>query len=552
MNKIATTFILFLLCSFCVSAQQDQPKKNKGTFSGNLQTQASLFLEDTLIGATNFPQYDSTQISTENWLRLNYSNWGFDFGLRLDAFSRSNLINPNGGSYSDAGIGYWHIHTAQGKFDITLGHIYDVIGTGIIFRSYQERGLFIDNALIGARLEYKLNNDWSIRGYVGKNKFLFGTKAPLVKGGAIEGYIAGKEGSKFSMSPGFGVINRTFDDGTMEELVAVLKNYLDVDRFQPEWEVLAFSLYNTVNFGKFNWYTEAAYKTNDVIFDMNATRTLFTGEQSAGKYILTPGSVIYSTLSYANKGLGISLEGKRTENFIFRSTPFDRFNEGFLNFIPPMNRQSSYRLVARYLPATQELGELAFQADVRYRLNKKWSFLVNMSTISTLNNQRLYQELYTAVTYKKRGKYTLTAGLQFLEYDQGIYQEAGLPIVNTITPYLEFLYKFDRKTSIRTEWQYLDTDEDFGSWLFALVEVGFAPQWLITVADMYNIDPSIDSPGPTDKKVHYPTVAVAYNYKTHRFSLSYVKQVEGVVCTGGVCRLEPAFSGVRFTLNSTF
>jgi hypothetical protein len=285
---------------------------------------------------------------------------------------------------------------------------------------------------------------------------------------------------------------------------------------------------------------------------MNATRTLFTGEQSAGKYILTPGSVIYSTLSYANKGLGISLEGKRTENFIFRSTPFDRFNEGFLNFIPPMNRQSSYRLVARYLPATQELGELAFQADVRYRLNKKWSFLVNMSTISTLNNQRLYQELYTAVTYKKRGKYTLTAGLQFLEYDQGIYQEAGLPIVNTITPYLEFLYKFDRKTSIRTEWQYLDTDEDFGSWLFALVEVGFAPQWLITVADMYNIDPSIDSPGPTDKKVHYPTVAVAYNYKTHRFSLSYVKQVEGVVCTGGVCRLEPAFSGVRFTLNSTF
>jgi len=552
MNKIAITFILLFFFTLSSSAQNEAPKKNKGTFSGNLQTQASLFLEDTLIGATNFPQYDSTQISTENWLRLNYSNWGFDFGLRLDAFNKSNLINPNGGSYSAAGIGYWHIHTAQGKFDITLGHIYDVIGTGIIFRSYQERGLFIDNALIGARLEYKLNNDWSIRGYVGKNKFLFGTKAPLVKGGAIEGYIAGKEGSQFSMSPGFGVINRTFDDGTMEELVAVLKNYLEIDRFQPEWEVLAFSLYNTVNFGKFNWYTEAAYKTKDVIFDMNATRSLFSGEQSAGKYVLTPGSVLYSTISYANKGLGISLEGKRTENFIFRSTPFDRFNEGFLNFIPPMNRQSSYRLVARYLPATQELGELAFQADIRYRLNKKWSFLVNMSTISTLDNQRLYQELYTAVTYKKRGKYTLTAGLQFLEYDQGIYQEAGLPIVNTITPYLEFLYKFDRKTSIRSEWQYLNTDEDFGSWVFGLVEVGFAPQWLITIADMYNIDPSPNSPGPTDKKVHYPTVAVSYNYKTHRFSLSYVKQVEGVVCTGGVCRLEPAFSGVRFTLNSTF
>ncbi|MFK7934167.1 MAG: hypothetical protein AB8G22_11710 [Saprospiraceae bacterium] len=25
-----------------------------------------------------------------------------------------------------------------------------------------------------------------------------------------------------------------------------------------------------------------------------------------------------------------------------------------------------------------------------------------------------------------------------------------------------------------------------------------------------------------------------------------------MVCSGGVCRLEPAFSGVRFTVNSTF
>ncbi|MFN9380586.1 MAG: DUF6029 family protein, partial [Bacteroidota bacterium] len=36
------------------------------------------------------------------------------------------------------------------------------------------------------------------------------------------------------------------------------------------------------------------------------------------------------------------------------------------------------------------------------------------------------------------------------------------------------------------------------------------------------------------------------------FSLSYIKQVEGVICTGGICRLEPAFSGVRLSLNSSF
>ena len=35
-------------------------------------------------------------------------------------------------------------------------------------------------------------------------------------------------------------------------------------------------------------------------------------------------------------------------------------------------------------------------------------------------------------------------------------------------------------------------------------------------------------------------------------TLAYIKQVEGVNCSGGVCRLEPAFSGVRFTLTTNF
>ncbi|MEM9822759.1 MAG: DUF6029 family protein [Bacteroidota bacterium] len=43
-----------------------------------------------------------------------------------------------------------------------------------------------------------------------------------------------------------------------------------------------------------------------------------------------------------------------------------------------------------------------------------------------------------------------------------------------------------------------------------------------------------------------------YTNGANRFSLSYIKQVEGIVCAGGICRLEPAFSGVRATVSSTF
>jgi hypothetical protein len=42
------------------------------------------------------------------------------------------------------------------------------------------------------------------------------------------------------------------------------------------------------------------------------------------------------------------------------------------------------------------------------------------------------------------------------------------------------------------------------------------------------------------------------NFGRNRITLGYVRQVEGINCTGGVCRLEPAFNGVKATLTSSF
>ena len=136
-------------------------------------------------------------------------------------------------------------------------------------------------------------------------------------------------------------------------------------------------------------------------------------------------------------------------------------------------------------------------------------------------------------------------------------------MVETITPYFEYLHKFSRKKSLRVEGQYMitgrdeKTDElhDYGHWAFALAEYSMAPNWTFTVSDMYNASPGKNSPvndGGDKLALHYPRFDVFYTYKNNRFSLSYIKQVEGVVCSGGICRLEPAFSGVRMTVNSNF
>lgn len=559
MKLIFTTIMLLFLTAIAFGQSNNQPQ-----VSGSLEANANFFIRDSLIGAANTPQYDRQLYGADAWLNLSYSNWGFDFGIRFDLFNNSNLLNPTG-SYTDEGIGRWFINKSVNKLGISVGYLYDQIGSGIIFRAFEERPLLIDNALFGARLTYDIAPDWQIKAFTGRQKQQFDTYNSVIKGLNVEGYLQlGDSTQPVSLAPGFGVVNRTLDDATMNSLVATLNTYPAADIFVPNYNSYAFSFYNTLTSGPIAWYVEAAYKTEDPMNDPFGVINR-DGEEIVGdKFIQEAGTVLYSSLSYAESGLGITIEAKRTENFSFRTRPQAQLNRGMVNFLPPMARVNTYRLNARYNAATQELGELAFQADVRYLLNRTWSFNVNASNITNLDNDLLYREIYTEIGYKYKRDWSILAGLQLQTYNQQVYEfKPDVPNVQTVTPFAEFLYKFDRTKALRVEAQAMLTGEDksvgvgqdYGSWLFGLAELSIAPHWTFTVSDMYNVSPGRNSPENNSGEkieIHYPRVDVYYTYRSNRFSLSYVKQVEGVVCAGGICRLEPAFSGVKFTVNSTF
>ena len=117
----------------------------------------------------------------------------------------------------------------------------------------------------------------------------------------------------------------------------------------------------------------------------------------------------------------------------------------------------------------------------------------------------------------------------------------------------DILYKFNRKRSLRWETQYMFTQQDFGSWIHTLLEYSIAPKWIFEGSVMYNTVPKRTLIGAAKpEKIAYPSFGFTYVEGVNRFQLRYVKQVEGIVCSGGICRLEPAFSGIRFTLNSQF
>lgn len=537
--------LIFCLCTgFLLSAQEQL------SIGGGFQTNANIFIRDTAIGAANIPQYDHQIFGAESWFNLNASYAGFNAGIRFDLFNNSNLLNPQG-SYTANGIGRWFINKEIDKLEINVGHIYDQIGTGIIYRAYEERTQLIDNALMGAMLKYNINSNWNVRGFTGKQKNLFSTYRSILKGFAINGYYKASDTSSWSISPGFGFVNRTLDEDVVSELNVILSNYEPVDTFNPFYNSNAFSFFNTLTIKDFSWYIEAAVKPNDIVFDDNAIRTLPKGQTQLGKLVNKTGSCLYTSFGYTKGKLGITLEGKRTELMEFRSEPRPILtgNKGLITFIPPMAKINTYRMCSFYYPATQFGSEMGVQADIKYRLNRHWALGLNVSQIKDKNfDKEFYHEIYADVTYKQPGKMQVTAGVQQQLYNIELYYvHPGDPNVKTITPFTEILYKFNRKNSVRIEAQYLDTKEDQGSWSNLLVEFGFAPHWLLEASDMYNIKPTNDR-----NALHYPALGMAYTLGANRFALRYVKQVEGIVCSGGICRLEPAFSGIRATINSTF
>ena len=506
-----------------------------GRLSGDLQLNANFFQRDSSIGAAGTPLYDNLLSGGEAWFTLNYTASTFDAGVRFDAFHHSNLHNPQK-PFSEQGLGFWYLRKQVKELTITAGYFYDQIGTGIIYRSYEDRGLGIDYATAGIRLEYGFSDNWKIKGFVGRQKNLFNLYNPIVKGASIDGYVPVND--KINFAPGIGALNRTMDPASMNFVIANIKTYPDSLQFQPMYNVYAGTVYNTLNIGNVSWYVEAAGKTNEPSYS------------EEGKLVDKEGTVLYSSLTYSIKGFGITVQGKRTENFDLRTSPNERLLNGVLNFLPPLTRQNSLRLPARYNAATQTLGELAGQADVFITPKQGYTINLNYSNVQDLDGEQLYQEIYGEIDIMASKKWHFLLGAQNVFYNMEVYRtKPDAPAVRAITPFADVTYKVNRKHSIRGEVQYQMTDQDYGSWVFMLLEYNVAPHWSFAVSDMYNVEPN---PEITTVKEHYYNVFASHTRGANRFTASYVKQVEGINCTGGVCRYEPAFSGFKLGVTSTF
>ncbi|MEX0968346.1 MAG: DUF6029 family protein [Bacteroidia bacterium] len=529
--------------------------QEKGQLSGDFTLNASFYDLDSNIGTTT-TQYLRELSSADSWLYLDYRYEGWQFNMRYDLFHNSPLLNPIE-AYSAQGIGFFSVRKDIDNVNITAGHFYDQIGAGLIYRAFEERQIGLDYATRGVRVEYRPFKDFMIKGFTGQQKNRLGVFDPIIKGASAEYYK--KLGKRLSIVPGAGIVNRTIDQSTMQIVADQINSYPLEDRFIPKYNVYAYSFFNRLSYKSIGWYVEYAGKTDDVIRDQG------------GRLRLRDGNAIYTALNYSRKGFGISGQYRRIDNFEIRTSPEQILLEGLVNYLPSLNRQNAYTLPARYNGAAIAEGEEGVQFEVTWTPKKDNTIMLNFSDIHRLNGEKLFRE-YLIDYYRKHSINTKTRfGLQAVDYNQEVYEfKPTAPMVQTLTPYVELSQKLDRKKSLRVELQYMITqrntrinallnnvfktnhnetgaEQDLGDFALALAELNIAPKYSISVSDMVNTKPT-----ESEKMVHYYSFFGAFTQKQTRFSLGYVKQVEGVVCTGGVCRVEPAFSGMRFGLTTNF
>lgn len=549
-------FLLMFLGSISGLFSQNN---DRGTFSGNFMSNLQAYDKDDKIGA-NTEVYNKYKSSADAWLFLNYNVKGYSFAMRYDLFNNSPLMNPIS-VYNKQGIGFWQASKDIGDLNLTVGYFYDQFASGMIFRAYEDRLIGIDYAIQGLRVKYKYEN-LSLKGFVGQQKGnifsgdRFGVSPQAIKGFNAEYFAKIK---KTNITFGASTVNRSLDQLSMNKVADQINAQPLDTRFNPKYNTYAFNGYADLSYGDIKFYNEYLFKTKEAIFN-----------QDASSLINKDGNIMFSTLSYskANMGkknrlsFGLNLQYKRIENYSFRTSPFETLNNGLVNYLPSITRQNAYRLLARYNAVTQQLGEQAYQGELTITPKRGTTITLNASKVNSLKSngkngiaKHLFSENYLEIQHKLSKKSKIKIGVQNIYYDQQRYEQKDTTYkdVQTVTPFLEYNYKINKKTSLRIEAQYLETKQDLGSFVNAIVELNYAPHWSFSVGDMVNSQPHRSANSTIPKEIiHYYSGFIGYSSGPTVVTLAYIKQVQGVNCTGGICRLEPAFSGARLTLSTSF
>ena len=541
MRKISLTLTATCLTIICFA--QD----NSGEFHGDFDLNMQSYQKDALIGAEAADEI----ILNNAYLNINYTKGDFSAGLRYESYLNALLDFDD--EYKGNGIMFRYATYTIDGLEVTAGNYYEQIGSGLIFRSYENKGLGQDNAMDGVRLKYRPLKGVYLKGFIGKSRTYFTYSDGIIRGADAEINVneALNLESKTRIIIGQGLVSRFQADIN--------------PKFKLPQNVAAYSTRLNIINGGWNYSGEYAIKLNDPIGSLTAEGNNYAN-----------GNALMSSLTYSQRGFGIVAEMHRVDHMEFRSERAQE-KQYIINYIPTLTKQHTYTLLALYPCATQPEGEFGTQVDVFYKMKKgsllggkygtKISF--NFSSINALNGGNSFlndnsehtpmfisikgEELYfrdlNLEIYKKINKKIKATGILAKQsYNKDVLEgKTTYGTVESTIAIADISYKIKKGHTIRIELQELLADGGDGSWSMGLVEYTVSPHWFFAVQDMYNWGNH-----DLEKQLHYVNINCGFLSGSNRFAIGYGKKRAGIFCVGGVCKEVPSSNGFSLTISSSF
>ncbi len=536
--------------------------KDWGRVSASLESTHHIYVADDANGfyPTNLIQLNEDGIyATNNYLKVDYYKGRLSAGTQLEGYFPSTVGYPF--PENRLSLSNLYVSWRDDSYSVTAGTFYEQLGSGLLFRSWEDRALGLNNAMLGARATYNWDDNITAKAFWGIPRL-----GKLSEYGLLMGMEKGFFG--LGLAPDVNI--------TGADLSVSLSNILD-------WNALSLALEASV-INKHEALSDALLalgcRSNNVGWSARANleadgfyakaEYVDAGKQLANQFFdAQRGNAQLVEIGYNSRGLGVSFTGRRLERMtqqISTSNLMYASAANVMSYCPAMTTQYTYMLTALH-PYNPEIGsnmmragEIGGQLDAFYNFRRGtklggkrgMKMHANFSSYFALNEtggvkggERLLYDFSFDVEkqWSKKFKTTLLYSFQDYNKHEKNYANMEVYIGKSHIVVADLLYKWNPKFSTRLELQYLASDDYQKDWMAALLEVSLAPHWSVFASDMYNHGES---------KLHYYNAGLSYVHGKIRVAAGYGRYRAGFICSGGVCREIPAYTGANLTLTASF
>ncbi len=469
------------------------------------------------VSADNYASFEQSKDksirSFDDWLYLRFYEGDFLAGLRMEVHNPA-LAKL---SYEDVTQRFFEFNWK--KFNLRLGHFYETLGNGIIFRAFEQRyvttgtyqtAVNIDRDIDGALINFSLpKTDFKLfSGRLRDRSQFISTEINKTKKDEVKGL-------EIMFYP-FSLENLHFNIGTA---------YLDYRKPEEEEQHIE---------GFSSFIFQSSLTLFDGFLDVNLNAEYASRDNTPSK---KKGKAVFGSLVITSGNLSFIIEAKDYKNFYFN------FND------PPVALKTYYwTLLSRHPYTPNTNNEIGLFLESSYKLGYDSYFILNYTTAVDHNYSKInrFYEFYGSLKKTWEGLLSTEVVCDY-KVDRIVGTDPSRTVITEIDYFLTDIHTL----SFGFQGQ-IENNEITGvtkNWL-GQIGLSISPDFTAYITTEWSNLPDIDD--ETGRKV-WPSLTFDWQLdEYHKFIAFYGARRAGLFCTGSICQTLPSFEGLELRLYSRF